>query len=256
VYKIRSVLLGAGVIGLTLLSLAVQPTKTQMEPVGSRAPSPAASFSSPVVRVEPQQALTLAPFTSIELDGGVKAVLQYGSPQRVTLLKGSGAVSLITVARERLVINKCRDKCPRGYDLHVEIVTPHIDAISAANGGLIESQGNFPLQPAMSLAVSHGGTVDARAISANNIAAAVNQGGRILAKPEMTMAASVANGGVITYWGNAQVTSSTQHGGVVNKGAAIDLNKPLSDVDEPDSCTPNVPEPAPARPKRSRTIVI
>src|SRR5687767_10177032 len=134
-YKIRGVLLGAGVIGLTLMSLAVQPTKTQMEPV---------------VRVEPQQALTLAPFTSIELDGGVKAVLQYGSPQRVTLLKGSGDVSLITVARERLVIDKCRDKCPRGYELHVEIVTPHIDAISAANGGLIESQGNFPLQTAMS----------------------------------------------------------------------------------------------------------
>lgn len=238
-YKIRGAMLGASVIGLTVLSLAIQPTKTQMEPA---------------VSVEPQQALALAPFTSLELNG-VKAVLQYGSPQRVTLLKGSGDVSLITVTQERLVIDKCRDKCPRGYELHVEIVTPLVTAISAANGGAIESRGNFPHQAAMSLAVSQGGTVDARAISANNITAAVNQGGRILANPQMTMAASVSNGGVITYWGNAQVTSSTQHGGVVTKGAAVDLEKPLSDVEAPVSCPPNHPAP-PAGSKRSRTIVI
>lgn len=238
-YKLRGVMLRAGVIGLTLLSLAVQPTKSQMEPLAS---------------VEPQQALSLAPFTAVELDGGVKAVLQYGSPQRVKMLKGSGDVSLITVTQERLVIDKCRDKCPRGYELHVEIVTPLITAISAANGGTIESRGEFPHQSAMSLAVSHGGTVDARAISANNITSAVSQGGRILAHPQMTMAASVSNGGVITYWGNAQVTSSTQHGGAVTKGAATDLDKPLSEVETPVSC-PATPAP-PVGSKRSRTIVI
>ncbi|HEX5703487.1 MAG TPA: hypothetical protein VFX97_09845 [Pyrinomonadaceae bacterium] len=238
-YKIRGVVLGAGIIGLALLSLAVQPTKTQM---------------GPVVSAEPQQALSLAPFTSIELDGGVKAMLQYGSPQRVTLLKGNGDTSLIAVTQERLLIEKCRDKCPRGYELQVEIVTPRINAISATNGGLIESRGNFPLQPAMSLAVRHGGTVDARAILANNITSAVNQGGRILAKPQITMVASVSNGGVITYWGDARVTSSTEHGGIVSKGAAGDLDKPLSDVEEP-SCTPDTPA-RPAGAKRSRTIVI
>jgi hypothetical protein len=238
-FKIRGVLFGAGLIGLTLLSLVIQPTKTQMEPV---------------VNVAPKQALSLAPFTSIELDGGVKAVLRYGSPQRVSMLKGSEDVSLMTVTGERLVIDKCRDKCPRGYELHLEIVTPLINAISVANGGTIESRGTFPHQTAMSLAVSHGGSVDARAISANNIAAAVNQGGRILAKPQTTMVASISNGGVITYWGNAQVTSSTEHGGAVTKGAAIDLDKPLSEVEAPLSC-PTTPSP-PAGPKRSRTIVI
>ena len=251
-FKFRGSLLAAGLIGLASLSLAVQPTRTRMEKPGS--PSPTSSSSSPVITMKPQQGVSVAPFTSIELDGGAKAVLQYGSPQRVTMLKGSGDISQITVTQERLIIDKCRDKCPRGYELHVEIVTPHINAISAANGGLIESQGNFPLQTAMSLAVSHGGTVDARAISANYITSAVNQGGRILAKPQMTMVASVSNGGVITYWGDAQVTSSTQHGGVVNKGAAGDLDKPLSDV-EADSCTPSHPA-RPAGSKRSRTIVI
>jgi hypothetical protein len=240
-YKIRSVLFGAGVIGLTLLSLTVQPTKTKMEPA---------------VSVEPQQAVTLAPFTSIELDGGVKAVLQYGSPQRMTVLKGSGDISLMTVSQERLVIDKCRDKCPRGYELHVEIVTPLIKAISVRNGGVIESRGSFPLQPSMSLAVSQGGTVDARAIPSNNITAAVEQGGRILSQPQTAMVASVSNGGVITYWGNPRITSSTQHGGVVIKGAAVDVDKPLSDVAAPDSCPPTPPAPPPAGANRSRTIVI
>lgn len=242
-YKIRGVLLGVGVIGLMLLSMAIQPTKTQMEPV---------------VSVESPHAVPLPRFNSIELDGGAKAVIQYGSPQRVTMLKGSEDLSLITVTQDRLVIDKCRDKCPRGYELQVEIVTPLINSISVANGGRIESLGSFPLHTAMSLAVSHGGMIDARAISANSITAAVNQGGRILAKPEMTMVASVSNGGVITYWGNAQVTSSTEHGGDVSKGAAGDLGKPLSDVEAPDSCSPNVPAPPPqpARAKRSRTIVI
>jgi hypothetical protein len=171
------------------------------------------------------------------------------------VLKGSGDISLMTVTQERLVIDKCRDKCPRGYELHVEIVTPLINAISVRNGGVIESRGSFSLQPSISLAVSQGGTLDARAIPSNNITAAVEQGGRILSQPQTTMVASVSNGGVITYWGNPRVTSSTQHGGVVTKGAAADVNKPLSDVEAPDSCPPNHP-PRPAGAKRSRTIVI
>ena len=239
-YKVRGLLLVAGLLGLTLLSLAIQPTKTRMEPEAN---------------AEPQQAVSLAPFTSVQLDSGVKAILQYGSVQRVTLLKGSADVSVITVAQDRLVIDKCRDKCPRGYELQVEIVTPLITAISVANGGAIESRGNFPRQAAMSLAVSHGGMVDARAILANNITAAVDQGGSILAKPQITMVASVRSGGVITYWGDAQVTSSTQHGGVVTKGAAADMDRPLPDLEPPVSCPPTPPTP-PAGPRRSRTIVI
>ena len=237
-HKLRGVMLVATLIGLTFLSLAIQPTKTQMEPV---------------VSLEPQQATPLASFNSVELDGGSKAVLQYGSPQRVTILKGSADVSAITVTQDRLVIDKCRVKCPRGYELQVEIVTPLVNAIQVRNGGVIESRGSFPSQTAMSLAVSHGGTIDARANPANSITAAVNQGGRILAKPQMTMVASVSNGGVITYWGNAQVTSATEHGGVINKGADADADVPLSDFEPPASCSPDQPAPAA---NRRRTIVI
>lgn len=143
-YKIRGVLLVIGVLGLALLSLALQPSKTRMAPMTS---------------VATQQTVSLAPFTSVQLDSGVKAVLEYGPVQRVTLLKGSADVSVITVTQDRLVIDKCRDKCPRGYELHVEIVIPFITGISVAHGGAIESRGNFPRHTAMSLAVSHDGTV-------------------------------------------------------------------------------------------------
>ena len=240
-YKTRRALLIAGVSSLMFLGLAMKPARTQTEAIS---------------RVEPQQALQLAPFTAIELDGGAKAVLNYGPAQRVTLLKGNPDLTHITVTGERLIIDKCRDKCPRGYEVEVEIVTPLISAVAVRNGGVIEGRGNFPLHPALSLAVAHGGTIDARPIPSNSITAAVNQGGRILAKPQATMTASVSNGGVITYWGDAQVTSSAQHGGAINKGAAVDADRPLSDVDTPVSC-PDTPAPArPTSPKRSRTVVI
>lgn len=236
--RTRSAVIVAAVSGLMFLGLAIKPAPTRMEGIE---------------RVAPQPAIPLASFNSIELHNGVKAVLHFGTPQRVTLLKGSPDVTQIGVTGERLVIDKCRDKCPRGYELQVEIVTPLVTAISVDNGSWLESRGNFPLHTALSLAVAHGGTLDARAISSNSITAAVNQGGRILARPQVTMTAAVSNGGVITYWGEAQVISSTQHGGVVNKGQAGDADKPLTDSAAP-ACPPNPTTPVTR--KRPRTIVI
>jgi len=236
--RIRSVLIVAGVSGLVFLALAIKPARTQVKPSGI---------------VEQQRTIPLAPFNSIELHNGVKAVLRYGAAQRVTLVKGSADITQIAVTGERLVIDKCHDKCPRGYQFEVEIVTPFATSLSVHNGGVLESRGNFPLHTALSLAVAQGGTLDARAIPSHSISAAVNQGGRILARPQLTMTAAVSNGGVITYWGDPQVTSSTQHGGVVSKGEASDADKPLSDYEAP--MCPLSPV-TPVAPKRSRTIVI
>ena len=237
--QICRVVLIAGVSGLMFLALAGKTAGTKMPATGN---------------AEAPPAVQLAPFTSIELQGGVKAVLNYGLVQRVSLLKGDPDVTQISVAGDRLLIEKCRDKCPRGYEVEVEIVAPVISAISVGNGGTIESRGNFPLHTSLTLAVAHGGTIDARPISSTSITAAVNQGGRILAKPQATLAATVSNGGVITYWGDAQVPSSTRHGGAVTRGQAVDADKPLSDFDGSISCPPHPDRPA--TPKRARTIVI
>ena len=132
-----------------------------------------------------------------------------------------------------LVIEKCRDKCPRGYELEVEVLVPVINRISLANGGRIQSSGSFARQAELVATVRHGGTIDARALAADRVTAMVEQGGRILTVPRASLFASVIQGGVVTYWGNAPVKSSIEHGGVVGKGRAEELNMPLADVGPP-----------------------
>src|SRR6266850_7309636 len=103
----------------------------------SALPMPAPAISQTVV--------PLAPFGSVELRNGGKAILHHGPVQRVTLLKGSPDYTQVTIADgDRLVIDRCRNHCPRGYELEIEIVTPNIAGISIAHGGTIASWGNFP----------------------------------------------------------------------------------------------------------------
>jgi hypothetical protein len=194
-----------------------------------------------------QTVVPLAPFRSVELRDGGKAILHHGPVQRVTLLKGSPDYTLVTIAGgDRLVIDKCRNDCPRGYELEIEIVTPGIAGISIAHGGTIASRGNFPRQAEIRVAVSNGGTIDVRSMTVDSVNASVDQGGRIFTKPQSAMSASVRQGGIITYWGDAQVKSSVQHGGVVTKGSADEADKPLSDFGH---SFPSVP-PSPITPLR------
>src|SRR5215813_11697442 len=74
-----------------------------------------------------QADVPVAPFDSIELHDGARVVLRYGPIQRVTLIKGSLDYTSVTVADGgRLIINKCKSRCPRGYELEIEIVTSDI----------------------------------------------------------------------------------------------------------------------------------
>lgn len=173
----------------------------------------------------------IEPFSSIELPGGGHVALRPAATHSVTLVRGSPDYTRVSVADGgRLVIDKCFRKCPRGYRLEVEISAPTVSSISLANGGRIQSLGNFPGQGELVLAVAHGGTVDARSMPAQRVIASVNQGGRILTVPRVSLDASVTQGGAITYWGDAQVTSSIRHGGVVTRGNAGEVNLPLSEV--------------------------
>ena len=186
------------------------------------------SISRPMVS---QRVVPLARFSSVELRNGGRVFVRHGAMQRVTLLKGSTAFTHITVGGgDRLVIDKCPGKCPRGYELEIEVVAPDIAGISIVDGGTIEVLGSFPGREGMNVAVSQGGTIDIRSLTVDSVTASVDQGGIIFTKPRNAMIASVRHGGIITYWGDPQVTSSVQHGGVVSKGTADDAEKPLSDL--------------------------
>jgi len=201
-----------------------------------------------------QTVVPLAPFRSVELRNGGKAILRHGPVQRVTLLKGTLDYSQVTiVSGDRLVIDKCSNKCPRGYELEIEIITPDIYGISVAHGGTIASRGNFPRLAEIRIDVSNGGTIDIRSITVDSVNASVDQGGRIFTKPQVSMSASVRQGGIITYWGDAQVTSSVEHGGVVTKGTAEEADQPISDIGP---SLPSVPQSpiTPTRPIQPITI--
>lgn len=189
-----------------------------------------------------QTVVPLGRFSSVELRNGGKVFLRHGPTQRLTLLKGSQDYTQVTIAGgERLVIDTCRNRCPRGYELEVEIVAPDIAGISIADGGTIEGRGSFPRREEIRVAVSNGGTIDIRSMTIDSVIASIDQGGRIFTKPQSAMIASVRQGGNITYWGDAQVISSVRHGGVVAKGSAYEASKPLSEFGDSLQSVPPVP---------------
>lgn len=207
----------------------------------------------PVARTAAQSGpLSLAPFRSVETRNGAHAILRYGATQRVTFLKGDPDQTRITIASGgRLIIDKqCRINCSRGYELEVEIVTPEIARITVAQGGWIESRGSFPRQAELDVTVDNGGTLDIRSMSVGSVTASVVSGGRILTRPLTAMAARVEDGGNITYWGDARVTQSIEHGGVVTKGDQADADKPLSQLDFSRAPAPTVPALPPIEPIR------
>jgi hypothetical protein len=181
----------------------------------------------------PGQTLQLPPFSSIETHDGAHVFIRQGSPQRVTLVEGSLDYSRITVDNGRLSIEKCvREHCPRGYQLDIEIVVPLITSLSIESGGLLQTRGAFAPRAELMVSAHHGGTVDTRSLPADKVSAFIEQGGRILTTAQRSLFAGVTHGGYVEYWGDAQVKSSINDGGVVSKGRKDEINKPAFDVEE------------------------
>lgn len=196
---------------------------------------------------------TLAPsaasFRSIELRGGGVVTIRHGPARQVTVPQANPGRP-IRADGERLVIEECRRPCPRGHRIEVEIVTPELARVAVADGGRIELRGDFPRQAAIAASVSSGGTIDIRPLEAASVAAAVEHGGRILARPGRMLAATVSNGGNVTYWGDPRVTSSIRHGGVVERGDPADLARPAAQLGG--LSPPPLPAIPPALPRPSR----
>jgi hypothetical protein len=182
----------------------------------------------------------LEPFDSIELRDGGSVVVRHGPVRQATFRRGSPRYSSAEVSDGRLIITSCARPCPADYDLEVEVATPELAAVAVANGGSIEVRGSFPPQSTLAVAVDQGGAVDVRALAADEVTAAVHSGGWILTRPRRSLLASVADGGVITYWGEPRVQSAFEHGGNVGRGSAADAQRPLTDL------KPRPPAPVPA----------
>ena len=170
-------------------------------------------------------------FNAVAVPNGGHVVLRSGPVPGASVVKGRAEyVRMRVTSAGVLVIDKCPDDCPRRYEIEVEVVAPSFARVSLSNGGRVRSVGAFPRQQELTATVSNGGTVDVRSIAADIVMASVDQGGRVLTIPRESLTARVSNGGVVTWWGDAKVRQSVQHGGVIQKGEPDEMNLPLSDV--------------------------
>jgi len=179
----------------------------------------AAAFAFLAMGVSAAGAATVVPvphFGQIALHGGGHVVVKHGAEQRVTLLKGSTQYTRFSVGNgDHLFIYACNERCPARYDLDIEIVTPALNSASIGGGGDIVIEGGFPAQELFAVAIDGGGDIDARAIEARQVSAAVNGGGSIKVKPRASLVAAVNGGGEILYGGSPAVTRVVKGGGSV-----------------------------------------
>lgn len=191
-----------------------------------------------------------AAFHAVELRHGGTVTVVHGEAQRVTVLKSEVRKTEITVRDDgRLMIEG-------SHGLQVEVVTPPLTALAVAEGGRIQTRGEFPAQRQVTATVSQGGTVDIRSLDVANVTTSVDNGGRIFTRPRAALTATVEQGGNVTYWGEPVVTSSIRYGGVVVQGEAADAERTLAELTGPEFIRPLAPTPpvpaAPAQPSNGR----
>jgi hypothetical protein len=164
-----------------------------------------------------QTPIRVGTFDAIELRGVGELVIRHGAEQRVTLLEGDRALAGFEVDEQgTLVIRACRTSC-RNQRLRVEIVTPEVEAVAIHGGGAIRIERGFPAGDNLAVAVHGGGAIDARALPARNVAAAVSGGGSIRTAPGENLAASIRGGGAILYTGDPETAVSVRGGGAVSR---------------------------------------
>ena len=158
-------------------------------------------------------------FRSVELRGGGAVDVVPGPQERVAIIEGNSRFTQIYVENDgKLVINNCKEPCPAGYRLRVEVQSPIAPGLAVDGGGQIVTRGGFSMQQHLAAAVHGGGHIDARSIDAIHVSAAVDGGGNIAVHPRSTLSAAVNGGGHIRYDGNPTTAVAIRGGGDVSRG--------------------------------------
>jgi hypothetical protein len=164
------------------------------------------------------ETIPVQPFRSVQLRGGGDVTIVPGPVQRVTILNGSSQFTTFRVRRDgQLEINACNARCPHQYNLRIQIESPRMPDVAINAGGTIIASRGFAPQREVAAAVMAGGTIDLRALSVDDVSAAVNSGGDIYVRPRVKLAAAVHAGGDIHYSGNPQVSMAVSGGGDVSR---------------------------------------
>ena len=166
-----------------------------------------------------QQAIPVGSFRSVQLAAGGDLTIVPGRVQRVTLLNGSTEFTRFNIRHDgRLEISThCNGRCPRNYNLRIQIESPQVPDVAVKAGGTIKVAPGFAPQRQVSAAVLAGGTIDLRAVQATHASAAINAGGDIYVGPSARLNAAVNAGGDVRYVGNPQVSMAVANGGNVRR---------------------------------------
>jgi hypothetical protein len=176
----------------------------------------ALAVSAPVTAAE---TVPVAGFRMIQLRGGGDVTVVPGPVQRVTIVEGSSRVTQLRVERNgRLRIDACNHRCPRNYRLKIQIQSPRVPDLAISGGGSITAGTGFRPQPELGVAIHGGGRIDARAVDARDVSAAVNGGGEARVHARASLSAAVNGGGLVRYWGNPTVSKAVNGGGAVVRG--------------------------------------
>ena len=195
----------------------------------------------------PAETVAVSPFSSVHLRNGGEVRIGHGDVQLVNLVEGDSSETDLNVESGRLVVDRCRGGCDHRRPFSVEIVTPHLDAVSVSEGGRLIVLAGFPRQAQLAAAVGNGGVIDIRAMPADQVTAAVSQGGIIFTRPGSRLDAAISQGGVIHYWGNPTVVQAVRSGGVVQRGRTEDVDRLLAEPMPHRPPSPTVP-PVPPQP--------
>jgi hypothetical protein len=176
----------------------------------------ALAASAPALAAED---IVLPRIHSIELKAGGDLYIVPGPVQRVTLLNGSRQFTSFRMreGNKLEIATTCNGRCPHRYNLRIQVETPNVPDVAVEAGGTIVAQRGFAPQHEVSAAVSAGGTIDLRAVEADDVSAAINAGGDIYVRPRRTLSAAVNAGGDIHYSGNPQVSMAVHNGGDVRR---------------------------------------
>lgn len=170
--------------------------------------------SVPALASEP---IPVPHFNSVQLKAGGDVSIVPGPVQRVILVNGSREFTHFRMRHggQLEISTSCDSLCPHNYNLRIQIESPEVPDVAVNAGGTIVAGRGFAPQRDVSAAVLAGGTIDLRAIQADQVSAAVNAGGDIYVRPRLSLNAAVNAGGDIHYSGNPQVSMAVANGGDV-----------------------------------------
>jgi hypothetical protein len=170
--------------------------------------------SVPALASEP---IAVPHFGSVELKAGGDVSIVPGPVQRVILVNGSREFTHFRMrdGGQLEISTSCDSRCPHNYNLKIRIESPQAPDVAVRAGGTIVAARGFAPQRDISAAIAEGGTIDLRAIDADQVSAAIHAGGDIYVRPRLSLNAAVNAGGDIHYSGNPQVSMAVANGGDV-----------------------------------------